>query len=86
MSDRYRNPPPVPDCAVGLLEGEVIEIPLLLPGWQASALETAAHRRGLTAAEMVRHVLRDFIVAQSRVERDTKIPPRALEPSSLLDK
>lgn len=40
--------------------GEVIEIPLLLAGWQASALERAAHGRGLTAAEMVRSLLRDF--------------------------
>lgn len=41
--------------------GEVIEIPLLLPSWQVSALETAAHDVGLTAGEMVRHLLRDFI-------------------------
>jgi hypothetical protein len=44
-----------------LTEEEVVEIPLLLPSWQASALETAAHQRGLTAAAMVRHLLRDFI-------------------------
>jgi len=42
-------------------EADVIEIPLLLAGWQVSALETAAHARGLTAAEMVRHVLNDFL-------------------------
>ena len=42
-------------------EADVVEIPLLLAGWQVSALETAAHDRGLTAAEMVRHVLRDFL-------------------------
>ncbi len=41
--------------------GEVVEIPLLLPGWQATALETAAHDCGLTAGEMVRHLVRDFI-------------------------
>jgi hypothetical protein len=44
----------------GLPDSEVIEVPLLLPGWQMSALEDAAHKRGLTAAEMVRHLLRDF--------------------------
>jgi hypothetical protein len=48
-------------------ESDVVEIPLLLAGWQVSALETAAHDRGLTAAEMVRHVLRDFL---ARVERN----------------
>jgi hypothetical protein len=47
---------PAPDLAAG----EVVEVPLLLPGWQVSALERAAHRQGLTAGEMVRHLLRDF--------------------------
>jgi hypothetical protein len=49
-------------------ETDVVEIPLLLPGWQMNALETAAHDRGLTAAEMVRHVLRDFLSRSSRNE------------------
>jgi hypothetical protein len=40
---------------------EVVEIPILLAGWQVWALEHEAHQRGLTAGEMVRHVLRDFI-------------------------
>jgi hypothetical protein len=44
------------------LEGcDVVEVPLLLAGWQMSALERAAYHRGLTAAEMVRQLLRDFI-------------------------
>lgn len=48
------------------LEGsDVVEMPLLLLGWQMSALERAAHHRGLTAAEMVRQVLRDFIADRS---------------------
>jgi hypothetical protein len=45
-------------------EGEVVEVSLLLPGWQVTALESAAHERGLTAAEMVRSLLRDFIEDQ----------------------
>ena len=40
---------------------EVVEIPLLLSGRQMLALEEAAHHRGLTAGEMVRHLLQDFI-------------------------
>jgi hypothetical protein len=40
---------------------EVVEIPVLLPGWQASALEDAAHERGQTAGEMLRHLLADFL-------------------------
>jgi hypothetical protein len=39
----------------------VVEIPLLLSAGQASALESAAYRRGLTAGEMVRRLLSDFI-------------------------
>lgn len=44
--------------------GDVIEIPLLLSGKQMSALEQAAFVRGLTAGEMVRHLLREFIERQ----------------------
>jgi hypothetical protein len=40
---------------------EVVEIPLLLQGWQMTALETAAHQRGQTAGAMVRDLLRDFL-------------------------
>jgi hypothetical protein len=43
------------------LAEDVVEVPLLLPAWQMTALETAAHSQGLTAAAMVRHVLGDFI-------------------------
>jgi hypothetical protein len=46
---------------------EVVEVPLLLPGWQISALEQEAHDRGLTAGEMVRVVLRDFITLRKEV-------------------
>ena len=46
-------------------ESDVIEMPLLLSGLQMSALERVAHRRGLTAAQMVRRVLREFIDGQS---------------------
>jgi hypothetical protein len=61
MSDHLldRNDPSPHDLSA-LQESEVIEVPLLLPGWQISALERAAHKRGLTAGEMVRHLLRDF--------------------------
>ncbi len=40
---------------------EVAEISLLLPGWQLAALESAAQARGLTSAQLVRRLLRDFI-------------------------
>jgi len=41
---------------------EVVEVPLLLPGWQVAALATAAQDRGVTAGEMLRGLLHDFIV------------------------
>jgi hypothetical protein len=69
MNDRFGNLlSRAGETSGGRLEEEVVEIPLLLPGWQMSALETAAHRRGLTAAEMVRHLLRDFILEQGPAE------------------
>jgi hypothetical protein len=49
----------------GLAEGEVVEVSLLLPSWQIHALEIAAYQRGLSAATMVRSLLRDFITGQS---------------------
>ena len=35
-------------------------MPLLLPRWQAAELENVARHRGMTTAQMVRHVLREF--------------------------
>jgi hypothetical protein len=54
-----------------MLEREVMEIPLLLTGWEVSALETAAHQRGLTAAEMVRCVLREFLAGKAHASHGT---------------
>ena len=69
MSDPFNLPPGVEDLPPGveepcmpLLGGDVVEVPLLLPGWQASILETVAHQHGLTAGAMVRHLLHDFLV------------------------
>ena len=62
MSNRFDRTAICDDSREDLRESEVVEIPLLLPGWQVSALETAAHRRGLTAGQMVRSLLREFIL------------------------
>jgi hypothetical protein len=45
-------------------EGEVVEVSLLLPGWQVSALEKVAHQHGQTAAVIVRNLIREFIAAR----------------------
>jgi hypothetical protein len=51
-------------------EGEVVEIPLLLPNWEVKALETAAHGCGLTAGEMVRQIVRAFIAGMRPSQPD----------------
>ena len=54
---------------------EVAEITLLLPGWQLTALENAAEARGMTSAQLVRRLLRDFILRQEdeELEPDPKL-------------
>jgi hypothetical protein len=44
------------------LDNEVVELPLLLPRWQAVALEAAARRRGMTTGQMLRRVITDLFV------------------------
>lgn len=39
------------------LDNEVVELALLLPRWQAAALEEAAFSRGLTAGQMLRKLI-----------------------------
>lgn len=43
---------------------EVVELPLLLPRWQAVELEAAAHRRGMTTGQMLRRVIGEMLAAQ----------------------
>jgi hypothetical protein len=62
MFDRFGNPMlEMAETCQSHLEEDVVEVPFLLPGWQVSALETAAHQRGQTAAQMVRNLVRDFL-------------------------
>ncbi len=49
------------ESGLALADRDVVEVPLLLPGWQVDALAAAAHDRGQTAGEMLRNVLQDFI-------------------------
>ena len=39
------------------IDAEVVELALLLPRWQALALENAAHQRGLSAGQMLRKLI-----------------------------
>lgn len=61
MIDVYNPPHGVEEPCPLPQESDVVELPLLLPGWQVSKLETVAHQRGITAATMVRHLLCDFL-------------------------
>jgi len=39
------------------IDTEVVELALLLPRWQAEALEDAAYQRGLTTGQMLRKLI-----------------------------
>jgi hypothetical protein len=43
-----------------LLEGDIVEVSVLLAGWQANALEAAARGQGLTTGQMVRRLIHDY--------------------------
>jgi hypothetical protein len=49
-------------------DGEMVEIELLLPAWQISALEAAAHSQGLTTGQMVRSVIGTYFDASAIAE------------------
>ena len=40
---------------------EVVELPLLLPRWQALELEAVARERGMTTGQMLRRVIRELL-------------------------
>lgn len=62
MRDRIRDFFDSDDLPPAPVDGDVVELRLLLQGWQVTALETAAHDRGLTAGQMVRSLLQTFLV------------------------
>jgi hypothetical protein len=46
---------------VSRVDAEMAELVLLLPDAQVAALEQAARRRGLTAAQLARRLIREFL-------------------------
>jgi hypothetical protein len=46
---------------------EVVELPLLLPRWQALELEAAARRRGMTTGQMLRRVIGEMLAGKPLV-------------------
>jgi hypothetical protein len=69
MIDSFEPPFGVEERFMPPGEGEVVELPLLLPEWQMSRLERVAHQHGMTAAAMVRHLLRDFLTVALTQQR-----------------
>ena len=41
-------------------ENEIVELPILLPEWQVTALEQAAKERGMTIGQLVRRLFADL--------------------------
>ena len=64
------HPNGVPDPGRGIteLDREMAELQVLLPAREAAALERAAEQRDLTAAQLVRRLIREFL--------DPALPPR----------
>jgi hypothetical protein len=43
------------------LDEEMVELSLLLPGWQAAEMESLAHSRGMTLGQLLRLLIRDHL-------------------------
>ncbi|HEY8503359.1 MAG TPA: hypothetical protein VIL46_02175 [Gemmataceae bacterium] len=52
-------------------EAEVVELSVLLPHWQLAALESAAHRHGITAGQMLRRLIGQALAPPGRAD----LPP-----------
>jgi hypothetical protein len=48
------------------IDSEIVEVPLLLPLWQVVALESAAEKRGMTTAQMLRKMIGELISNQPK--------------------
>ena len=51
------------------VDSEVVELMLLLPRYQAIALEAAARARGMTTGQILRRVIADLFPAEEPVGR-----------------
>jgi hypothetical protein len=67
---------PTEEGAMPRPELEIVEMSLLLPAWQAVALEAAARCRGLTTAQMLRRIISQM------VDQDALVDAPAVSPAS----
>ncbi len=54
---------PLLEAGMTRQDQEVVELPLLLPKWQAVELEAAARQRGMTMGQLLRRVIRQALDA-----------------------
>jgi hypothetical protein len=54
--------PESPTLDLSRLRDDVVEVSLLLPGWQFAALQKAARRQHQTTGETMRRLVRDFLM------------------------
>ncbi|QDU22348.1 hypothetical protein [Urbifossiella limnaea] len=52
---------PLLEAGMTRQDQEVVELPLLLPKWQAVELEAAARQRGMTMGQLLRRVIREVL-------------------------
>jgi hypothetical protein len=61
--------PGMPPCSLESptqVDGGVVEISLLLPKWQARALEREAHDRGQTTGQLVRRLIGEHLLENAQ--------------------
>ena len=51
------------------LDEQMAEVSLLLPGWQAVEMERLAHSRGLTLGQLIRLLIREYLIDQTALGR-----------------
>ncbi len=66
MATPYSPPPPPAAPSPARSDHEVVELQLLLPRWQAAALEAAARARGMTSGQILRRVITDLFADAPR--------------------
>jgi superfamily I DNA and RNA helicase len=52
------------EAGVYCLEDEVVEVSLLLPRWQAAAMERLAWSRGMTLGQSIRRLINENVACQ----------------------
>jgi hypothetical protein len=70
MKSKPSKPKVIQRKEVRALDDDMVELSVLLPRNQAMPLEREARRRGLTAGQMIRSLIRNFFLCQSALPRN----------------